>query len=87
MFNEALKEIYKSADSKIEYADVSAFTDAFTIAGKYTIKGNEAEAKFIIKKGNEVIKRFDEPMKGTKDKLHGLAKTLQKVVGWVNDNK
>ena len=88
LVNEALKEINKSADSKIEYADVSAFTDAFTIAGKYTIIGNEAEVKFIIKKGSEVIKRFDEPMKGAKDKLPDLAKIIaEKAVGWISDNK
>ncbi len=88
LVNEALKEIYKGPESKIEYADVSAFTDAYSIVGRYTVKGNEVEVKFIVTKGKETIKEFDEPARGTKDKLKELATDItKKAADWVTDKK
>ncbi|MGH2552691.1 MAG: hypothetical protein ACRDEB_03175 [Chitinophagaceae bacterium] len=72
LVNEALRELNKSAESNIEYADVSSFTGAYTIAGKYIIRGNDVEARCIIKKGKEVVKIFDNSVKGQKDKLKEL---------------
>lgn len=88
LVNEALRKINKVPDSKIEYADVSSFTDAYAVIGRYTVKGNEVEVKFIITKGNETIKEFDEPVRGTKDKLKELATNIaDKATKWVTDKK
>ena len=83
--NIALKEIYEGPESKIKYEDASAYADAYKISGRYTLKGNNAEVKFIIKKGNDTIKRVDIPVKGTKDKLPALAKNVATLAAdWVS---
>lgn len=76
LVNTALREINKETENKIEYADVSAFTDAYSVVGRYTVRGNDAEVKFIITKGGILIKEFDEPVKGSKDKLKELAAAI-----------
>ncbi len=88
LVNEALRALYKDPENNIEYADVSAFTDAYAIIGRYTVKGNEVEVKFIITKGNETIKEFDDPVRGTKDKLKELSVDIaKKATAWVADKK
>ena len=89
--NDALREMASSGgNSKIEYADVSAFTDAYTLNGKYTVKDNEVEIKFIIKRGSQIFNPFEkEPLKGTTDKegLKELAvSVVNRVVEWATEN-
>ncbi|HEY6062131.1 MAG TPA: caspase family protein, partial [Chitinophagaceae bacterium] len=88
LVNEALRQINTGPERKIEYADVSAFTDAYCIIGRYTVRGNDVEVNFIITKGKETIKEFDSPVRGTKDKLRELAAGIaEKAAEWVNNNK
>ncbi len=88
--NDVLREIASSgSNSKIEYADVSKFTDAYTLSGRYTVTDKIVEVKFIIYKGTQIFKSFEKtPVKGTKDKLPGLAKSIaEKAVAWVSGHK
>lgn len=82
--NETLRKMYKETGSKIEYADISVFTDAYSIVGKYTVKANDAEVKFILTRGGTIIKEFDEPVKGSKDKMKELAEAIAAMAAeWV----
>lgn len=69
----------RSAESKIVYVMGTNSPDAYTLSGRYDIKGNEVIVRVSIRKGREVKHRFE--LNGQKDKLKELAnQVLEKAV-------
>ena len=73
--NLKLNEISSSgANSKIMYVTTTNSPDAYTLIGRYEVKGNTVIVKINIKQ-NKVIKQHFE-LSGTKDKLNELATAI-----------
>ena len=69
------------ADSKIVYAMVTNAPEAYSLTGRYEVKGNSITAKVNIKQDKQIKYRFE--LKGTKDKLQELAAALvEKAAEW-----
>ena len=87
--NTALEEFAKDSDPKIVYANSSVSPNAYYLSGTYIIKDKEVKIENIkIIMGAEIIKQFDEPIKGTTDKLPDLAKRIAEIAAeWSAYNK
>ena len=76
----------RGTDNTIVYVTATNSPDAFTLGGRYDVKGNEVAVRISIKKNNEIKFRFEE--KGTKDRLKELAFSLvTKAADWAVANK
>ncbi len=87
LINLQLNEISsRGTDNKIVYVTATNSPDAFTLGGRYDVRGNEVVVRISIKKNNEIKHRFEE--KGTKDMLKELAISLvTKAADWALANK
>ena len=87
LINLQLNEIsFRGIDNKIVYVTATNSPDAFTLGGRYDVKGNEVSVRISIKRNNEIRYRFEE--KGTKDMLKELAISLvTKAADWTLANK
>ncbi|MBC7873478.1 MAG: caspase family protein, partial [Ferruginibacter sp.] len=73
-------------DSKIVYVTATNSPDAFTLSGRYDVKGNEVEVRVSIKKNNQTIYRFVE--KGEKGKLTNISNAIViKAADWAAAQK
>jgi uncharacterized caspase-like protein len=60
----------RGADSRIVYVTATNSSDAYTLSGRYEIKGNAIIIKVNVKQNKEIRYRFE--LSGTKDKLNEL---------------
>lgn len=61
----------RGSDSKIVYVTATNSPDAWSLSGRYTVKGNSITATVNIKQGKAIKHRFE--ISGTTDKLKDLA--------------
>jgi hypothetical protein len=74
------------AESKIVYVMATNALDAYTLSGRYDVKGDEVTVRISIKKSNETKYRFEE--KGKRENLKELADTIVvKAADWAAANK
>lgn len=87
--DQSLKEIStKGGDGKIVYNMAATSPDAYTLSGKYEVKGNKVNVKVSIKRSGDGDTKYKFEETGTKDKLKELADTIvAKVTEWVTANK
>jgi uncharacterized caspase-like protein len=72
----------RGADSKIVYVTATNSPDAFTMTGRYEVKGNSLTVKVNVKQNKEIKYHFE--LSGTKDKLNELAALIaDKATGMV----
>jgi uncharacterized caspase-like protein len=83
MINKQLAGIASAgADSKIVYVSATNSPEAYTLTGKYLVKGNSVTVRVNVKQGKEIKYRFE--LGGTKDKLTELVASLaDKAAGLV----
>jgi len=72
----------RGTESKIVYTTATNATDAYTLVGRYEVKGNIVTIKVSIKQNKEIKQRFE--LSGTKNKLNELAAAVvEKAAGMV----
>ncbi len=73
----------RGTDSKIVYVTVTNSPDAYSLSGRYSIKGNTITVNVNIKQNKAVKSKFE--LSGTKDQLSELAAAIaDKAAGIVN---
>ncbi len=84
LINLKLNEIStRGTESRIVYVMGTNSPDAYTIGGRYDVKGNDITVRISIRQHKEVKQRFE--IIGTKDKLNELAAAIaDKAAGIVN---
>ncbi len=87
MINLQLNEMAaRGTESKIDYLTATNSPDAYTMTGRYEIKGNSITIKVNVKQNKEIKYRFE--ISGTKDKLNELALMIaDKAAGMVGSKK
>jgi WD40 repeat protein/uncharacterized caspase-like protein len=69
--------------SKILYVTATNSPDAWSLSGRYEVKGNEVTVKANLKQNREIKQRFE--IKGNKDKLNELAAAIaEKAASMLN---
>ncbi len=75
----------RGSESKIVYVTATNSTDAWSLSGRYEVKGDEIIVKANLKQNKEIKQRFE--VKGTKDKLYELAAAVaEKAAGMVSES-
>ncbi len=75
----------RGVECKIVYVTATNSPDAYSLNGRYDVKGNDVTIRVSIKKSNETKYRFEE--KGTKDELKELASVIvTKSAAWAAAN-
>ncbi len=70
----------RGAESKIVYVTATNAPDAWSLSGRYEVKGNMVTVKANLKQNREIRQRFE--ISGTKDKLKELAaKVAERAAG------
>lgn len=73
----------RGKDSRIVYVTATNAPDAYSLSGRYTVKGNELTVTVNIRQNKQVKTKFE--LKGSKDKLPELAAAIaEKAAGLVN---
>jgi WD40 repeat protein/uncharacterized caspase-like protein len=64
----------RGSDSKIVYVTATNSPDAYTLSGRYDVKGSDVIVRISIKRNNKTAFRFEQ--NGSMDKLTGLAAAI-----------